>query len=525
MKKIDIDINKIKESLSNFKFLKKYDYDLNRVVGVKNDEAYILFADKKLLRIYRDKLKATPLLNSYIPIESVIFYNFEVEKSILEKVNLDKFIKTKIYGETGVEETEKYIFKYKLVDFMQDEKKIMIETVIVAESFINQHFKNIIEKTGYIDYISFPAFSYKSLYQEEILTLANDMFVVILDDKIFITFYSNGQLIKIVTISGGLDKIYERVEKLNIANFDFEIFQKLLQRKGIDQSKYSSKEFIVYKELVEEFEVFKNIINDQVKKLIEKYSIETIDRIFITTKYGNVKGLEEYFTKSIYIDTFNFEFYENYNLDKLPVDPLLFLGMLETHYAYKNNNLTYNFSLFLRKPTFFYRPSGQLVLSITAATILFSVVPLYLYVDGMIYEYKNKKLSSQINNLKKEIAVLESKKNRLKKEQKSIQKSMSKFTKNIKKDKALIKEVYTFKYEYIPKSEELTKLTFYMNKNNVYIKDLSYKDNQYIINVFSDKDSNIANLINDFINEGFNVLTNGIILQNNKYISEIRITE
>ena len=523
MKKIDL--NSIKNSLSNVKFLQKYDYDINKVVGVKNGEAYILFADKKLLRIYRDKLKAAPLLNSYIPVENVIFYNFEVEKNILEKVNLDKFIETRIYEETGIDETEKYIFKYKVVDLLQEEKKVMIETIIVSETFVNKQFKDIIEKVGYIDYISFPAFSYKSLYQEKILSLANDMFVVILDDKIFITFYSDGKLTKIVTISGGLDKIYERLEKLNIANFNFEIFQKLLQRKGIDQSKYSAKEFVVYNELVGEFKLFKNIIDDQIKKVIESYNIDTIDRVFVTTKYGNIKGLEEYFTKALLIDTFNFEFYESYNLDRLPVDPLLFLGMLETHYAYKNSDLTYNFSLVLRQPTFFYRPSGQLILSTVAALIVSSVYPLYLYINGVLYEHKNEKLMSQIKRLNSEIASLGAKKHKLENEKKAILKVISKFKKGIKEDKNLINEVYTFKYSYIPKSVELTDVTFFMNKNGVYLKNLSYEDNVFIINVFSNKDSNIANLINDLTNHGFNAYTNGINLDNNKYISEIRIQE
>jgi len=523
MKKIDF--NSIKKSLLNSKFLKKYDYDINRVVGVKKEESYILFADKKLLRIYRGKLKSAPLLTSYIPVEHVMFYNFEVEKNILEKVDLDKFIETKMYEETGIDETEKYMVRYKLVDFLQDDKKIMIETVIVAESFIKNYFKDIVEKTGYIDYLSFPAFSYQSLYQEGILRLANDVFVVILDDKIFVTFYSNGKLVKIVTMSGGLDKIYEKLEKLNIANFDFEIFKKLLKRKGVEQSRYSSKEFKVYKAISDEFESFKTIIDDQIKRLIEKYSIESIDRVFITTKYGNIRGLEEFFTKLIYIDTFNFEFYENYNLDKLPIDPLLFLGMLETHYAYKNEDLSYNFSLSVRKPTFFYRPSGQLVLTISAATFIFSIAPLYLYIDGIIYEYKNKELISNINSLNKEIAVLTSKKTKLENEKKNILKIMSKFTKTIKKDKSLIREVYTFKYNYIPKSEELTAITFFLNRNNIYLKDLSYKDNKYVIDVFSIKDTNIANLIDDFTNNGFNISTDGITLKDKYYISTIRISE
>ncbi|GAX87289.1 conserved hypothetical protein [Lebetimonas natsushimae] len=520
---------KLKEKWNNvaskIKFLRKYNYDINKVVGVKGKERYILYANKKLLRIYRDDLRSTPLINTYIPIENAIFYNFELEKNLIEKIELDKFIETKVYEETGINETESYIIKYKIVDLLKNDKKVIVETVIVSESIIKNDFKYILDETGYIDYISFPAFSYRSLYQENILTYANDMFVVILEDKIFITFYSKGKLVKIVTISGGLDKIYDRVSKLNIANFDLETFKKLLNKKGLDQENYSSNEFIVYNELLKEFNTFGGIIEDQIKKLIEVYNIDNIDRIFITTKFGNIEGLDNYYSKYLNIDTFDFEFYENYNLDRLPIDPLLFLGMLETHYAYKYSDFKYNFSLFLREPTFFYRPSGQFVLSVTAATIIFSVVPLYQYINGLVYQYKNNHLNSKIQKYNKDISALVSKKSKLENQKNKIETVITKLLNKIKKDKLLINELYKFKYSYLPKSQELTDITLIINKNKVYIKNLNYKNSEFIIDVFSSKDSNIANLIDDLTHNGYNAYTDSIKLDNKKYISKIRIKE
>jgi hypothetical protein len=510
---------------SKFKFLRKYNYNINKVVGVKGNEKYILYADKKLLRIYRDSLKGEPLVNSYIPIEKAIFYNFEIDKNLIEKIDLDKFIETKVYEETGISEAESYIIKYKIVDFLKDNKKVIVETVIVSESIIKHDFDYILQESGYIDYLSFPAFSYKSLYQENILSPANDMFIVMLEDKIFITFYSQGNLIKISTISGGLDKIYDRISKLNIANFDFEVFVKLLNKKGLNTENYSSREFIVYNELIKEFNIFGGIIEDQIKKLVETYNLENIDRIFITTKYGNIEGLDTYYSKFLKLDTFDFEFYENYNLDKLPVDPLLFLGMLETHYAYKFNDFTFNFSLFLRKPTFFYRPSGQFVLSVTVATIIFSIIPLYQYIDGLIFKYKNDNLRLSIKNYNNEIKNLINKKNQMEKQEKYIKNEVKKLTNKIRNNKLLIEELYKFKYSYIPKSQELIDITLLLNKNHVYIKSLEFSNNEYIMKVFAFKDSNIANLIDDLTYSGFNIYTEGIKLNGKKYFSEIRIKE
>jgi hypothetical protein len=531
IKRVDFKYNNIldffKKKFANIKFLKKYNYEIDKVIGVKGDEKYILYTDKKLIRIYRGPLKSIPLINSYIPIENAIFYDFEIEKNILSKIgDIEKFIETKIYEETGIDETDKYIFKYKIVDSLSNEKKVMIETVIVSESLIKNKFEYILKETGYIDYLSFPAFSYKSLYQEKILEIGNDVFIVVLEDKIFITFYSQGELLKISTISGGLDKIFDNLSKLSISNFDREVFRKLLVEKGIDEANYSPAEFIVYNELSKNFNRIASIIEEQTKKILDDYNINGIDRVFITTKYGNINGLDRYFTQFLGIETFDFEFYKRYNLDELPIDPLLFLGMLETHYAYKYNDFNYNFSIFLRKPTLFYRPSGQFVVVIILSILLFSLLPLYLYIDGLILNKKNKQLENQLSKLNKEIAMLTVRKTSLEKQKKSFEKIINKLVKDIKRNKTLIKKVYEFKYSYNPKSQLLTDIGLFFNKNNVYLRNLSYERNSFIIDVFAKKDFNIANLIEDLVKNGFDVYTTGIKLNgDNNYTSKIRIKE
>jgi len=67
-----------------------------------------------------------------------------------------------------------------------------------------------------------------------------------------------------------------------------------------------------------------------------------------------IKNIEEYVINFLPISySSNFQFYEKYNLDKLQIDPLLFLAMLETHYAYSAGyDQKYNFSLFFTSTNF-----------------------------------------------------------------------------------------------------------------------------------------------------------------------------
>ncbi len=516
---------KIKNFFSKFSFFKKYNYDINRVVGVKGDEKYVLLAEKKLIRIYRGKLKSTPLLCSYIPIENAIFYSFEVESNVIENVDLDSFIETKVYEEAGLLETEEYVVKYEIIQSLKDEKKSIIQCVIVPVNFIAKNYEYILKETGYIDYLSFPAFAYKSLYKENILKKGNDLFVVMLYDKIFFTFYSEGELIYINTVTGGLNKIYESLKSLKIANFDFNLFKKLLTKKGIERNKYTSSEVPVLNTIESDFQSFAKIIQEQILGLINNYDIDDVDRIFITTEYGDIPGINDMFEYQLQKKVFGFEFYEEYNLDLLPIDPFLFLGMLETHDAYKHNDLSHNFSLFLRKPTFFYRPSGLIILTFIVFLILLSAYPVYMIINGIVYNSKSAKLEKEFQKISVEKSNLIKQINLLKNKTAILKKKAEVISKEIDENKKLIETLYKFKFGYLPKSQELVDITKIMNKYKIYLIKLDYEQGIYKLKIYSYNDANIGKFIDDLINSGFNVSFDSIENKNGKYYTSIRIEE
>jgi len=504
---------------------KKYDYNIDEVIGIKDDEKYILYAKKKLIRIYRGNLASSPLLSSFIPVENAIFYNFKLEKNVLNKIDLDSHVETRVFEEAGVNETDEYIIKYKIVDKYNDPKYVAVETVIVSLSVIEEKFGHIIEKTGYIDYLSFPAFGYRALYAENILKKANDIFAVVLYDKIFLTFYSNGELVYIATLSSGLNKVYEALEELKIKNFDLELFKKLLTKKGLDLDKYASQELAVLEIIKNEFSNIQRLIFEQVNKVKSEYKIGNFDRLFITSEYGEILGLKEYLREQIDLEVSNFEFSEKYNLDRLPIDPFLFLAMLEAHYAYKHNDQEYNFSPVLREPTFFYRPSGRLFLITAGLLIVMGAFPLYEYIKGVTYERKNNVLQQEISKLNSVVKNLTNQVKLLSKKEKEVKEEIKTYKSEIDILKKFIDEVYKFKYSYLPKSQELVDITEFLNKHHVYVKKLSYNNGEYMIKVYAYKNTNIPDLINDLTENGFDVYAKEVVLKNGKYNSEIRIKE
>ena len=519
--------NKFKDLIFSVKKLtQKYDYDINRVIGVDKDSRYILYPDKKLIRIYRGDLKSKALLSSYVPIESAIFYNFIIEKNVLAKIaELDSFIETKVYEEAGLQETEEYLIKYKIVDKLQQNENALVQCVIVPRSVIEKSYEDIIQKVGYIDYLSFPAFAYKALYEENILKKGNDLFIVMLFDKIFLTLYTDGELTSINTISGGLNIVYESLKALKISNFDFDLFYKLLTKKGLDKNKYSKSERIVYERIKSEITNRLVLIQDEITKILDNFEISVIDRVFVTSEYGRIPGIEQFFKQYLKHDAFGFEFYEEYNLDRLAVNPFLFLGMLETHYAYKTQFFKYNYSLYLRPPTFFYRPSGQIVGTIILTIILLGIYPTYLAIDGFLYHKQTEKLKKRLKSVQKEEGRYRRLIRQLKDKISNLDREIEKYKTMIKKDQNFIDSLYKFKFSYIPKSQELIDITLLMNKHKIYLNKLDYKNGEFLLNVYSKESENIGKFIDDLINNGFAADFDKIIENSGKYYTNIRIEE
>lgn len=480
------------------KLLKKYNYELNEIIGVKNEQKYRLIVKSKVLRKYNEKLyKPKNLVTSYINLEAAYFYSFEVDKNILHKVkNIEHFIMSRAYVEAGIEKTEKYILKYSIVE-LKDPKKIKIECILLPETYIKLNYKKYAEEIGYLDYLSFPIFSYKVLYQEKLLELGKDMFIVFLKDKISVTIYNNGEFYFTTMISGGLKQFYNAlVSELEIEDFDEKLFEKILLKKGFKNLKYSSNEKPILETLNKELNKMFNIIQEELIKVYEKYDISSVDRIFVTSDYGNIFDLEKKFLSYFQIESHSFDFYEKYNLDKLPISPFLYMSMLETYHAYKYNELYYNYSLWKRPPTFFYRASGQFVMINVLGTLLLLSYPAYLKLATISYQNKNIALENKI----RETVLSIGKTQRILKNYQTILNTKKKLYQGqldrIHNIHSLIKEIYDFKtsktnYE----TPFLVKLTELFNKFGVYIDSYVKEDNKYVISLFSDKDKNIVNLI------------------------------
>jgi len=519
--------------------LKKFNYDINRIIGVEylkeNDKKelkkYYLDVKTKVIRKYHDSLRNPKnLICSYIDVEKTLSMRIKLKKDTLNKLtNLDKFIKTKIYTEFAPEEIIEYTFRYQIVELKNEE--VAIEVVFLPKENFEKMFKEIVNLVGFVDYISFPAFSYKSLYQYGILEPMRDIFIIMLWDKSYITTYQDGKYMYNSLINFGMQNIYNELKsEFQIEGFNRELFIELLEKKGVDKSQYFDDEIEIYNFLKIKLKRFFNMINEEIKIIYKEYDIDNFDRIFLTTSKGNILGIEELLKEYFDFEGKKFDFYEKYNLDQLPITPFLYLSMIETYYAYKNNEQNLNFSIWKRPPTFFFRPTGQLVASFILGTFIsISAVGGVKFCNSIKNKELNK-IQTQIQEITNKKILLSTQKNELDIQLKDLSKEYAIKKAKIKNLMDTIDEIKNYKTNVLNyKTYNLKNIIEGLIRTQTKLENFKVEDNKFKLQIYSKNENNILSLFK-FLKENGWKFNNKIIkfYQNDKnsyYISDIEIVK
>jgi len=518
MKKVEFNLEK---------YFKKYSYDTNKVVGIDPsdfDNNYIL-ENGILSKIPKKEIKKEHLLATYIPNNIVITYEFKIQKNLLEKIDLDDFIETKCYEDVGLDKVETYIFKYKLIYGLEEDKELSVEVVIIPEKALKEHVEPITSKYGYLDYITYSGYVFNALYQEEILEPQNDLYIYFSKTEIFITLYSEGKFLQTSIIPEGLESIYETLkETINIKDFNFDLFIKLLITKGLDAGNYNEKEHTFFNELSELFSNKFLIISNQIHLIVRKFSLTTVDRIFMSTNKGSIPGISEFANMYLGVESNDLKFDSHYNPNNIEIDQILFLAMLSAKSDYKKESLEDNINLFKRPPTFFYRKSGQLI-TITVTSIILSLLyPTYQMISTYFINSQNEVLQAKLDKLtttNHKYSKLNKKLKNTLKQKKDQKTAILNYIKDIE---TIIDTIYKEKKGYVPKSLIISLLSKYLNSNNVFLNKLSYEDKFLILDVYASKDKDITKFIDDIIKkEHMIVSTDGYKKVNNFYQAKISI--
>jgi len=511
------------------KYIKKYSYNLDKIVGINpsNFSEIYLLDNGVLSKISEKDIKKEYLLSTFIPNKNIINYELIIPKNRLDKIDLDSYIETECYKEVGLDDTEEYLFKYKMIYSYEDEKNALAEVVIVPKNEeITNYFQDLLDKYHYIDYIGYSGYLFEVLYEEDILEPKKDMFIYFTEKEIVITFFSEGKFLHTFTIPEGFETIYKKLMKNNIktSNLDYQLFLKLIIKKGLEATNYSDKEGIIVNELSEHFSNLFLVISNQLHSIKRKFGLPAIDRIFMSTVKGIIPGSSDFAKMYLGVETNDLKFDKKYNPDNIEIEQMLFLTILSASSAYKRKDFKNNFTLKQRPPTFFFRYSGQFITASVVAVFLSSLYPVYQATTTYLINTQQVEKNVILNKLNNEYVKLEKQNKILKKQLKNIQNKKDETINFIKGVQSVIETIYKAKKGYIPKSLFLTDVVKFLHYNKVYVLNILLNKNELILFVKSNREDRITNFINDLVQKKKLIVnTKGILREKNFYISHITI--
>jgi hypothetical protein len=507
-----------KTKKNKFGGIKKYSYDLNKVASIDPfnfNKVFILENNVIREKKFKEKISKETLISSYIPLRFIINYEINIPKNLIDKIDVYDHIETKAYEELELDETEKYIIKYRLIDSIADEKNVIAEVIIIQEEVIKKYFEPIKNDYKYIDYLGHSGFLFESLYKTKILEPKRDIFIYLTKKYTLITLYAEGGFLHNIFLNQGLNSLYEKLVQdgeVEIKNFDYEIFVELLTKKGLNPDYYDDVEELLFNEVSKIFaNLFTTIVN-QFNSLQRKFALTTIDRVFISTENGVIPGVIDFTANYLgEIEANDLKFDAKYNPNNVEIDQLSFLNILSTQCAYKKDYQLYNFTIEKRPPTFFYRKSGQFISITIASLIISSLYPTYQYIYSSIINYENSKLESKLNDLNFKYNTLKIKYKNIKKAYNSDKKIAENKQKYIKNVENIITTLYKDKKDYIPLSSLIPKISEYMKKNRIHTIEISFEDGILKLNVYSIDEKYITNFVNELVKkEHLNIQTNGV---------------
>jgi hypothetical protein len=453
--------------------------------------------------------------------EDIVVYSFKIP-AINVNDDLSSLVEIKMYEEAGLDVNKLYKITYitKELDF---DEMCLIEAFALDLDTLKSTFDKTIKKVKYIDFLALPFFAYTTFYTNKILTPKNDVFAYVGDDEAFLSFYKDGSYISTKSISS----LNEIVQKLNSQDMqiDLEKLKDILTNKGLKQELYDRSDGELFIAIESIFSDILTKVNNIAMHNRSVFGFDNIDRLFMSTREGRIKGFKEFAKNFGFATTDILDF--NLFREKQQSD---FLGHVAASYGldkYKEKADIQNVTIFKKPPSFLSTQTGRLTVWIVGFCIVLLAIFSYFYMYAQ--------------NLQNQKDVLEAKYQSIQKRAKVYKRDIGKEINQIKDIKKDIKK-QNLVYENIKLS--ISKLESMKGKDDRYTNFLvsinsllqryklkarsieqigRTKMTIEVVSSYNNRDK-ISKFLKSLIDEGFvNVKTDEIKLDDTNYISKIEI--
>jgi len=454
-----------------------------------NNTSYI-YEQNRLKKLPSLKKKKDSFHVSFLQTKDLIISTVNISKNIPDE-DLKDVIEIKAYEELDLDPAIEYKIEYQEILGTPLEKERKFQLFVTEPNILHEVFDSIVDRIGYIDLVAPAPILFRTLYENDILDKDRvDLFIYFQKSDAFLVLYNEGNLLYAKSLKYSFDDIAERLSELKMSNVTAEDVMQRLAKEGLKISDLDDLQFYM--------QVFSEIfmhINDVLIYAKRANEIETIDRIFVSSSIGYIKGIEEYAQTYLAQEASGFIFDYGIETDEPFVEDIHYLMTLAA-IDYNERGITYpNLTIFKRLPPLLKRPSGEILLVLVASLLLAGLYPLYNVIMSYKYRFDTAILQKEYNQIHAKKVMLETRITTLKKQMEQFKSEVAKREEDLQKRMALLQEIYDKKVNYIMKGQTMADLSQDLVKFKIKTMQIDNNESIFDFNVTAVDDKYITRFI------------------------------
>jgi hypothetical protein len=432
---------------------------------------------------------------SYLKTQDFITTQVLVSQNIPEEDIID-VIENKVYEELGLDMAIEYQIDFVEAPGVHEEGNKAYHVFVVDPLSIDEAFAGVIDEIKYIDQITPLPLLIRSLYKKEIIEEnGTHCFIYFQQDDAFLTLYDDREFLYTKSLKFSFSQMHDRYCELMGEQIELAEFTKLLSEEGLRSNESEQQQY-----LIKLFgEVFLHI-NDVMTYSKRAFELERIDKVYIGSEVGAIVGMDEYSQTYLGLDSSDFDF--NYGLETQEwyIDQIHLLMQLTTQLE-AEDRYECNFTRFHRPPPFTKRASGQLIITVAAASVVAMIYPGIFWGLDAFESIKKAALESEYQELHLQRVDRENQIKFHTEEKEKLKTLVMNEIEALDEKKAVLKQIHDIKVNYPMKAKRITSLTKDLNKYKVKLDQILYAEDNvsnektFTMHLLSSKDKRITNLI------------------------------
>lgn len=450
-----------------------------------------LFEKNKITRPGKLKSIQKVFKLSYVQTKDVIIETVTISVNIPQE-DLRSVIELKIFEELDLDPTIEYTIDFLEIPSSHPEKERKFLVFITENKILEETYQKFIKEFRHINHIVPLPLLFRTLYTHNILDSQEiHVFIYFHKSDAVLALYMKGYLIYAKALRYSFMEIAERLSELTGQNVSVDSVEETIYKYGLKLNDLDLLQHYM--------QVFSEIfmhINDILIYIKRAYKIDIIDKLFISSYMGPIKGIEEYAQTYLAQESYDFTLFD-YGVESEEdiLDDFIYLLAL-TALDIQQKYIVYpNLSIYRPPLPLLKRPSGKLLLISAASVVTALAFPIYQLLLGYKYQFDAHLLEKRYQSIHQERIALEAQIKNLQNQIAQKEKQVQHERELLNKKMALLNRVYDKKVNYLMKGKTIADLSQKLVQFKIHALEIDNNATHFDLNVTANSDKYITSFV------------------------------